>query len=183
MIDVESNVLLSKEVSKIAYDSSSTSADRIQVKCADGSEYLCDHLICTVSLGVLKKYHLDLFEPTLPQCKIDSIVGMGFGTVDKIFVEFTKPFWAADWEGVSFFWKPNELRKVRDNPLYGSWLSSIIGFYTVSFQPNILCGWITGESARKMEQISNENLKLGIEYVLKLFLKNWKGAVIQNIVR
>lgn len=182
-IDVESKVHLKKEVQKISYDTSNTGPDRIKVECADGSEYTADHLICTVSLGVLKKHFLNLFEPMLPRYKIDSIEGMGFGTVDKIYVEFTKPFWNDDWEGVSFLWKPNQLREVREDPVNGDWMSSIIGFYPVSFQPNILCGWITGEAARKMEEVSNEDVKIGIQHVLKLFLTDWKGADIKNVIR
>lgn len=174
---------LNKEVRKINYDVSNTGPDRIKIECSDGSEYTADHLICTVSLGVLKKYHSDLFEPRLPRYKIDTIEGIGFGTVDKIFVEFTKPFWNAEWEGVSCLWKSDQLRKIREDPINGHWMSHIIGFYTVSFQPNILCGWITGEAARKMEEVSDEDVKIGIQYVLKLFLKDWKDSEIKNIVR
>lgn len=176
-------MLLNKEVAKIAYDPSNTSADRIHVKCSDGTEYLYDHLICTVSLGVLKKLHLTLFEPMLPQIKIDSIQGMGFGTVDKVFVEFTKPFWKPDWEGVSFFWKPDELRDVREDPVNGDWLSSVIGFYTVSYQPNVLCAFIAGSGARKMEHITEANLKSGVERVLHLFLRDWKESEIKRVIR
>lgn len=174
---------LNKKVIKINYDQLSTSSDRIKIECSDGSEYTGDHLICTVSLGVLKKYHLNLFEPLLPRYKIDSIEGMGFGTVDKIFIEFTKPFWNTEWEGVSFLWKSDQLREIREDPINGDWMSSIIGFYTVSFQSNILCGYITGEAARKMEEIDDEDVKIGIQYVLKLFLKDWKDAEVKNVIR
>ncbi|XP_031636092.1 spermine oxidase-like [Contarinia nasturtii] len=181
-IDVESKVLLNKEVSKITYDQTTTEADRIKIKCSDGSEHSCDHLICTVSLGVLKKNYRKMFEPSLPDYKVDSIEGIGFGTVDKIYVEFTKPFWNEEWEGVSFLWKPEEMAAIREDPINGEWMSSIIGFYPVSFQPNILCGWITGQAARKMEQVNDNDLKTGVNHVLKLFLKEWNGAEVKNTI-
>lgn len=183
MLDIESRVLLNKEVSKIIYDQSKTSADRIRVKCADGSEYFCDHLICTVSLGVLKKRHWGLFEPVLPQPKIDSIESIGFGTVDKIYVEFTNPFWDADWEGVSFLWKTEQLKEIHEDPVNGEWMKDTIGFYTVSAQPNILCGWLSGKAARIMEQVSEEEFKAGVERILKMFITEWKDAEVKNIFR
>lgn len=182
-IDVESKVHLNKEVKKISYDPSDLGKDRIKVECSDGSDYSCDHLICTVSLGVLKKHFKSLFEPTLPRYKVDSIKAMGFGTVDKIYVEFTKPFWDAEWEGVSFLWKSDQLRRIRAYPVNGKWMSSIFGFYTVSFQPNILVGWLTGDAARHMEEVSDEDVRTGVQHVLKLFLKDWKDAEIKNVLR
>lgn len=175
-------MILNKEVKKINYDPSNTGPDRIVVECADSTEYTADHLICTVSLGVLKKHHMDLFEPALPQYKIDNIQAMGFGTVDKIYVEFTKPFWDPDWEGVSFLWKSEQVRKLREDPVNGDWMSRIIGFYTVAFQPNILCAWVTGSGARKLEKVSEDDVKIGCEHVLKLFVKDWKDAEVKNVI-
>lgn len=183
VIDVESKVILNKEVSKITYDATSTAADRIKVDCSDGSSYDCEHLICTISLGVLKKRHLQLFEPLLPRSKITCIDAIGFGTIGKIFVEFTKPFWDKDWEGVSFLWRPEELRILREDPENSEWLKNIIGFYTVSFQPNVLCGWLSGDAARKMEQAGDDDFKAGVERVLRMFLKEWNGAEVKNIIR
>lgn len=182
-IDIESRVLLNKEVTKIAYDTSSSSSNRTKVQCSDGSEYSCDHLICTVSLGVLKKRHWSLFEPLLPRHKIDSIESIGFGTVGKIYVEFTKPFWDDDFEGISFFYKQEQLKELHEDAVNFEWFKDILGFYTVSFQPNILCGWISGDAARKMELVSEHDFKAGVERVLRMFVKNWNGAEIKNVIR
>jgi hypothetical protein len=43
------------------------------VKCADGSAYCCDHVICTVSLGVLKSKSNQLFTPPLEEEKQSAI--------------------------------------------------------------------------------------------------------------
>lgn len=177
---MESKVLLNKQVVKIQYDTTSSTSERIKIRCSDDSEYFCDHLICTVSLGVLKRNHLTLFEPFLPVEKVNSINGLGFGTVGKIYVEFTEPIWEKDWEGISLLWRTNELAKIPDN---GEWLKSIFGFYTVRDQPNVMCGRISGEAARKMEQVSDSDFEAGMRHVLRIFQGNWHGKQVKNIIR
>lgn len=162
----------------------SSDANRIQIKCSDGSTFECDHLICTLPLGVLKKCHLSIFEPLLPQRKMNSIENMGFGTVNKIFVEYDQPFWDKDWEGISFFWQPDQLKEIsKEDPVNAEWLKNIIGFYTVSFQPNILCGWISGDAARKMEMSNEVEFEAAVKRVFKIFLEPWKNTEIKNIIR
>ena len=69
--------------------------------------------------------------------------GIAFGTVDKIYLEFNKPFWSGDWGGVNFLTK--SASRTSD------WTESILGFFTVRNQPNLLEGWLTGSAARKAE--------------------------------
>lgn len=176
---------MNKKVTKIAYNTTASASNRIKVDCSDGSNYFADHLICTVSLGVLKKRHLSLFEPCLPLHKIKSIDGMGFCTVDKIFIEIEKPFWNENWLGASFLWQPEQLKEVREDPVNGEWLEYVMGFYPVSFQPNVLLGWISAAAASKMEQVSDDDYKAGIRRLLNIFLKNElsKGSKVRNILR
>lgn len=164
-------IQFNKEVKRIKYNLEKLS-DAVQIECSDGSLYETDHVICTVSLGVLKERHLSLFEPVLPQRKIDSIEGLSIGTVDKIFLEFETPFWPPEWEGFSLLWKPENLKLIREHS-ESNWLEDVFGFYTVSFQPNILCGWITGSNARRMELATDDRVKAGVTQLLRMFLKNW----------
>lgn len=175
-IDVESKVLLNKIVTSIAYNVHTNSSNRIKVKCSDGTIYFADHLICTISLGVLKRFHLTLFEPCLPLAKINSIEGGGFDTVDKVFVEFTETFWTDDWLGVSILWQHEELKEIRSDPLNGDWLEHVLGFYPISFQPNILMGWISGAASHKMEQVSDDDFQAGIRQILKMVLKKYANG-------
>lgn len=46
---------------------------KVCVKCTDGSMFIADHVILTISLGVLKEQMLTLFKPVLPPCKNDAI--------------------------------------------------------------------------------------------------------------
>lgn len=170
-----------KRVQKIAYNRYGNDSDVVRINCTDGSSYVADHLICTVSLGVLKERHLSLFEPHLPADKINSINGMSIGTVDKIYVEFDQAFWDEDWEGFSLLWTTAALQSIREN--CSSWVEDVFGFYTVDYQPNILCGWITGPSARLMEVDTDENIRNGVMQLLRMFLKQWNVPEPKNVIR
>lgn len=181
VVDILPHVQLNTEVEKIVY--ANPIGDPILIKCIDGTSYSADHLICTVSLGVLKERHLNLFEPLLPYEKIKTINGLCFGTVDKIFIEFEAPFWPEEWEGMSLLWRPEELKIVRNDPVNGNWLEGLAGFYRVTFQPNILCGWITGPLARLMEQQGDEEVKTGVMHVIRMFLKSWNVPDPKALIR
>jgi monoamine oxidase len=49
--------------------------------------YVCDYVICSVPLGVLKFNSIE-FKPALPRYKQDSIENVGFGTVTKLIFKF-----------------------------------------------------------------------------------------------
>lgn len=92
------------------------SSDMVKITCADGSSYTAEHVIFTASLGVLKARHPTLFTPNLPEKKIKAINAIGYGTLDKIFLEFDKPFWSVDgseFVSFSFLWSDADLKLVR----------------------------------------------------------------------
>lgn len=66
---------------------------KIKVSCVNGEVFEADHVIVTVPLGVLKKHANSLFVPALSENKVKAIQSVGFGAVNKIFLEFTDPFW------------------------------------------------------------------------------------------
>ena len=53
----------------------------------------CDHVVVTVSAGVLKAEHMHLFHPQLPTRKLRAIEDVGFDTVDKVVFVFPEKFW------------------------------------------------------------------------------------------
>jgi hypothetical protein len=77
----------------------------VEVVCEDGSRYYADHVICTIPLGVLKEKAASLFSPSLPQYKLDSINRLLFGTVDKILLEYDRPFLNPDISEVMLLWE------------------------------------------------------------------------------
>lgn len=60
--------LLNKEVSNIIWKNV-----KPKVICSDGTSYSADHVIITVSLGVLKECVKTMFDPPLPEYKFRAI--------------------------------------------------------------------------------------------------------------
>lgn len=170
-IDVAPYVHLNKEVKKISYNLTDSSTG-IRIECDDSTIYNAHHLICTVSLGVLKERHLSLFDPFLPQKKVDSIECLSFGVVDKIILEFDHPFWPADWMGCNIYWSVEQLKLIREKE-ETRWVEAVIGFYPVDNQPNVLFGWISGANARKMEGLPTEKISECSIMLLKMLFKDF----------
>ena len=97
------------------------------------------------------------------------IKDMGFGTVDKIYLEFQDPWWHdTDWGGISFV---NSQRNGRIDSV-DDWTDNIIGFYTVRNQPNLLEGWIGGPSARYAENLPDSEIMEKCCQLLRKTLQN-----------
>lgn len=127
-----------------------TSARPILVRYKGGS-IECDHVIVTCSLGFLKNNHETFFKPPLPRTRRDLINSIGFGTVNKIILQFDEPFWNED-HGIKLVW--NE--QIPDD--FPKWVRDIIAFDVVRRQPNLLIGWIGGQGASEMEAESDEDV-------------------------
>lgn len=110
-----------------------------------------------------------MFRPELPRAKCNAIAGLTLGTVDKIYLEFDSPFWPAEWTGFSLLWTQADQAAIRERDA-DRWLEDVFGFYRVDYQPNILCGWISGESARRMEMLTDAEVFAGVVKLLRRFL-------------
>ncbi|XP_073701816.1 spermine oxidase-like isoform X2 [Garra rufa] len=136
----------------------------VQVVCENGQSFEADHVIVTVSLGVLKEQATSLFEPGLPQNKLNAIKNLGFGVVDKIFLYFEKSFWPDNCAGVQMVWKEGPENKDVNKALSEgdawkkTWFKKITGFDTVARHPTALCGWITGREALYMEKLQDSEI-------------------------
>ena len=84
------------------------SASAVSIHTADGSIISADHVIVTCSLGFLKRTAHHMFKPLLLNDKLAAIHRMGFGTVNKIFLEFDHPWWDKDMNGTQFAWTNGE---------------------------------------------------------------------------
>ncbi|XP_011195633.2 peroxisomal N(1)-acetyl-spermine/spermidine oxidase [Zeugodacus cucurbitae] len=144
-----------------------TSSGDVRIRLWNGELIEADHVICTVSLGVLKETHKDMFTPALPSAKCRAIDGLKLGTVDKFFLEFKEPFAPLDWSGFCFLWRDEDLAELRNSKHF--WLESVFGFYRVSCQPRILQGWIIGSHARHMETLSEAGVLKALLWLFKKF--------------
>ncbi|XP_017325295.1 spermine oxidase [Ictalurus punctatus] len=161
-------ILSNTAVKSIQWDSQGNKAKEekhpVRVICENDQIIQADHVIVTVSLGVLKQQARTMFEPDLPKSKLDAIERLGFGTVDKIFLCFSERFWPEDCEGIQLVWDEGP----EDKAVYSSqdeedawkmtWFKKICGFDTVARHPTVLCGWITGREALHMETLQDSEV-------------------------
>lgn len=112
-----------------------------------------------------------MFEPKLPHKKINSINGLGFGTVDKIYLEFPEKFWPNSWLGFSVLWDDDKLTELRQSEY--SWLEDVFGFYVFDIEQKVLCGWITGANARKMELQTDKEIQRRVMELIRMRLGKW----------
>lgn len=68
------------------------SEDEVQVICSNGRVLRADYVVCTLPLGILKSKTVQ-FNPPLSEEKTDAIESLGFGTLDKLIIEFEEVFW------------------------------------------------------------------------------------------
>jgi len=116
--------------------------------------------LVTVSLGVLKARHIE-FDPSLPDRKLDTIDGMGFGLLNKCIMY---------WDSFSDMVWPEDTY----------WLEVITpddddsGLFTAFFNPTTLKGkpcliaWVAGDEAVNMEEKTDD-------FILDQVMKNLKS--------
>ncbi|XP_036274380.1 spermine oxidase isoform X4 [Pipistrellus kuhlii] len=146
----------------------------VLVECEDCEVIPADHVIVTVSLGVLKKQHASLFRPALPAEKVAAIHRLGIGTTDKIFLEFEEPFWGPECNSLQFVWEDEaESRTLTYPPEL--WYRKICGFdvlYPPERYGHVLSGWICGEEALVMEKFDDEAVAEICTEMLRQFTGN-----------
>lgn len=67
-LSIKDKVIFGREVVKIYW-----SSDHAEVLCADNSRFQAQCILSTMSLGVLKNVCNELFEPELPEYKLNAI--------------------------------------------------------------------------------------------------------------
>ncbi|KAF5270316.1 hypothetical protein FQR65_LT05504 [Abscondita terminalis] len=139
----------------------------VEVICENGERFYSDHVLCTLPLGVLKHTAKQLFEPNLPDYKMDSINRLLFGTVDKILLEYERPFLNPNITEVMLLWD-SDLKQDKD--LSQTWYKKIYSFTKLS--DTLLLGWISGKEAEYMESLSNEVVIEMCTNILRKFLND-----------
>ncbi|XP_053202608.1 peroxisomal N(1)-acetyl-spermine/spermidine oxidase-like [Panonychus citri] len=144
----------------------STSSQSTRVTTSTGKIYSCAHVVSTIPLGVLKVTHVDLFDPPLPQYKSECIQRMGFGVVDKVFIEFNEPlspkFIDPSLTDCLTFWLPQDLQSV-------GWASKI--YFIVKVSERCLSVWLTGEEAIAVETEQMTKVKAHLVQLIRKILK------------
>ncbi|XP_018327308.1 peroxisomal N(1)-acetyl-spermine/spermidine oxidase isoform X2 [Agrilus planipennis] len=142
------------------------SSHNVKVVCENGKHFYADHVICTVPLGVLKHKYDTLFEPKLPEHKIEAINNLLFGTVDKILLEYERPFLNPNITEVMLLWDTTDYSQDIKN----IWFKKIYSFTKIS--DTLLLGWISGREAEYMEKLSNDVVVDKCTEILRKFLND-----------
>ncbi|XP_017780334.1 PREDICTED: spermine oxidase-like [Nicrophorus vespilloides] len=169
--ELEEKTILNKEVRQIIWNS-----DEISINCSNDSTFKADHVIVTLSAGILKEQHLKLFVPQLPFYKALAIDGQGFGTVNKILIKFPHKWWKDEDTSFCFLWteddKMNILNQFPQGPKKNgkSWLEDISGFFVIDSDSTTLLCWMVGEFAREVEMLDDKIIESGCMFLLEKFL-------------
>ncbi|OQV25496.1 putative Spermine oxidase [Hypsibius exemplaris] len=153
---------------------------KLSVTSNDGAAaevYEADHVIVTVSLGVLKSQP-DLFNPVLSTKKLDAISKAGFGSITKLFLKFPSPFWTELGSGGNsgfgliypkpFLLTPTATEtdpSIRGRP----WHRYAFHFGPVDSANNTILLWVSGEGSIKVDELSDEQVINDILPVLQTF--------------
>ncbi|KAG2455748.1 PAOX oxidase, partial [Polypterus senegalus] len=174
------NILLSTQVTKIEWNGSFQSSEEeeenqypVRVLCEGGKEILADHVLLTISLGCLKALASTLFHPPLPSEKTLAIETLGFGTMNKIFLEYDTPFWEEGVEEINLIWEDEHPgNAIISEPK--EWIR-FIPWYEVMPRERFnhsLIGMVAGRAAEYMETQSEEELALNITQNFREILGN-----------
>ena len=144
----------------------------VLLHCSDGSTHEADHVIMTVSLGVLQhqcsaEVPQALFTPPLPKEKMAAVWALGMGQVNKIFLLFPGPLAGDSTGNINLYWREEELGYPEEYP----WASGLHTLRKLDNRHHIYEVWLTGARAVATEKITDSEVAEGIALVLEKFLK------------
>ncbi|XP_046429966.1 spermine oxidase [Neodiprion virginianus] len=142
----------------------------VEVCCENGKKFFAEKIVCTLPLGVLKEKARELFKPPLPASKLDAIDRLLFGTVDKIFLEYERPFLNPGISEIMLLWDDRSLPEAEKEDLSKTWFRKIYSFSKVS--DTLLLGWISGNAAEYMERLSTKEVAEACTSILRRFLND-----------
>ncbi|XP_023977283.1 peroxisomal N(1)-acetyl-spermine/spermidine oxidase isoform X1 [Physeter macrocephalus] len=158
----------------------------VLVECEDGGCFPAHHVVVTVPLGFLKERLDTFFEPPLPTEKAEAIRRLGFGTNNKIFLEFEEPFWQPDCQHIQVVWRDTSPLEDAAPKLQDAWFKKLIGFWVLpSFgrASQVLCGFIAGLESEFMETLSDEDVLLSLTQVLRSVTGNPRLPAPRSVLR
>lgn len=158
----------------------------VQVECEDGNTFNADHVIITVPLGFLKEKYATFLDPPLSDRKVQAIQKMGFGTNNKIFLEFETPFWKPDCQVIELVWEEESPLVDVQPDLHTDWFKKLPGF-VVLHPPeqfgHVLCGFIAGKESEFMETLTDAEITTSMMEILRRFTGNSELAPPVRILR
>ena len=143
----------------------------VTIVCTDGTTHHVDHVIVTVSLGVLQqRCHptspIPFFIPQLPEDKLSSIMKLGMGKGAKVIFKFSQPLVDGPHKSIQLYW----LEKDFGYPERYQWATKLDVLRRIE-DSCIYVALFTGESAVAVENAKDSEIAEGICIMLEKFLK------------
>ncbi|XP_076295193.1 spermine oxidase-like [Lasioglossum baleicum] len=110
-----------------------------------------------------------MFVPALPQSFSQAIENLGFGLINKVFLDFGEAWWSSDTKGFQFLW-PERKPEIMNGATEPSWIRDLTGFDILPDREGVLLGWVGGHGARIIETLSEQQVAADCENLLKQFL-------------
>ncbi|XWS26696.1 hypothetical protein CRYUN_Cryun26dG0052400 [Craigia yunnanensis] len=158
----------------------------VKIHFCDGSVMLADHVIVTVSLGVLKagtSQDSGMFNPPLPSFKTEAISRLGYGVVNKLFLQSS----------------PTGNRKANDTDKFPSlqmifhpsgsdlrhkkipwWMRRTASLSPIYNNSSVLLSWFAGKEALELETLSDEEIIKGVSTTVSSLLSQPHKEVKSN---
>ncbi|OIV98382.1 hypothetical protein TanjilG_16709 [Lupinus angustifolius] len=157
----------------------------------DGSMISADHVIVTVSLGVLKAAISDdvdsgiFFCPPLPPSKVEAISRLGFGVVNKLFMQLSPSTQHDEEQHFPFlqmvFHSPQSEMRNKKIPW---WMRRTATLFPIYNNSSVLLSWFAGEEALALESLNDEEILNGASTTFSSFMSyhKWqKGTTLHKL--
>ncbi|KAK4368697.1 hypothetical protein RND71_012489 [Anisodus tanguticus] len=153
-----------------------TSNKPVKLYFGDESIMYADHVIVTVSLGVLKQaIHQDsgMFNPPLPNFKTQAISRLGFGVVNKLFLKLTPSTHDEEYT-INFPCLQMVFHQSEPNPKIPWWMRRTANLSPIYGKSNVVLSWFAGKEALELESLDDEEIIDGFSKTISNFLLNSK---------
>jgi len=139
---------------------------RIYVKSTDGENFRADYLIMTASLGVLKERLDCMFSPKLPEFKKQAVDNLGYGLIDKVYLEYKSPWWSEKDTKLSLGWSLEELMDDM------GWHTGISSLNVVPGSSHIIYFNVAGNQAKDLQGYSEDEIALEFTRFIRKYTRN-----------
>ncbi|XP_016919340.1 spermine oxidase-like [Apis cerana] len=101
-----------------------------------------------------------MFIPSLPSHFSEGIECLGFGLINKIFLDYGISWWKPNTKGFQLLWKEGMFC----NKNLALWTRDLTGFDVVPNHEGVLLGWIGGRGACIIETLSEQQIAMDCSY-------------------
>ncbi|XP_063973542.1 spermine oxidase-like [Diachasmimorpha longicaudata] len=164
------NLRLNSPVKRIKWGETLSTDSAPIVLTLEDRKVLADCVIVTCSLGFLKEHHEEIFEPSLPPNLVLAIKSLGFGLINKVFLDFGEAWWTPGIQGFQLIWHEDNKASEMGAEL-AAWTRDLTGFDVLENHEAVLVGWVGGRGAELIENLTEEEVGNDCIDLLKVFLK------------